>query len=94
MPQAIWNGKVIAESDTVETVEGNTYFPPQALHREYFRDSGHTSVCAWKGTANYFHVTVDGETNENAAWVYREPKRAAAEIKDHVAFWKGVEVKA
>jgi uncharacterized protein (DUF427 family) len=92
MAQAVWNGKVVAESDTVEIVEGNVYFPPEALRREHFTESDHTSVCGWKGTAGYFTLTVDGETNPNAAWVYRDPKPAAANIKDHVAFWRGVTV--
>ena len=92
MARAIWNGTVVAESDAYEIVEGNVYFPPSALKREYFRDSDHTSVCPWKGTASYYTLAVDGKTNPDAAWVYREPKPAAANIKDHVAFWHGVEV--
>lgn len=92
MPKAIWNGKVIAESDSFEEVEGNVYFPPAALKREYFTDSDHTSICPWKGTAGYFNVVVDGKANADAAWIYRNPKPAAANIKDHVAFWRGVEV--
>ena len=92
MAKAIWNGKVVAESDRFEVVEGNVYFPPDALKREYFSDSDHTSVCPWKGTAGYYNVTVDGKTNPDAAWIYRDPKPAAANIKDHVAFWHGVEV--
>ena len=92
MPRAIWNGKVVAESDRFEEVEGNVYFPPGALKREFFVDSDHTSVCPWKGTAGYYTLTVDGKTNPNAAWIYRDPKPAAAKIKDHVAFWHGVEV--
>ncbi len=92
MAKAIWNGKVVAESDRFEEVEGNIYFPPESLNREYFIDSDHASICPWKGTAGYFTLTVDGKTNPNAAWIYREPKQAAAKIKDHVAFWRGVEV--
>ena len=92
MAKAIWNGKVVAESDRFEVVEDNVYFPPDTLKREYFRDSDHTSVCPWKGTASYYTLEIDGKTNPNAAWVYREPKEAAANIKDHVAFWRGVEV--
>jgi uncharacterized protein (DUF427 family) len=92
MPRAIWHGRVIAQSDDFETVEGNVYFPPSALVKEYFRPSAHTSVCPWKGTASYYHVVVDGETNENAAWTYPDPKPAAANIKGAVAFWKGVTV--
>ena len=92
MPQAIWNGVVIAESDTVESVEGNAYFPPRSLTEGNFQPSDTTSVCPWKGTAHYYHVVVDGKTNRDAAWYYPEPKPAAAQIKDHVAFWRGVEV--
>ena len=92
MAKAIWNGKVVAESDTFELVEGNVYFPPEALKREYFIETDHSSICPWKGTAGYFSLTVDGKSNENAAWIYRDPKPAARQIKDHVAFWHGVEV--
>ena len=92
MAKAIWNGKIVAESDTYEVVEGNVYFPPAALKCDYFRDSDHTSICPWKGTASYYTLDVDGKTNPEAAWVYRDPKIAAANIKDHVAFWHGVTV--
>lgn len=92
MPRAKWNGQVIAESDQVETVEGNLYFPHDTLKQEFFQESTTKTVCPWKGTASYYHVTVDGETNKDAAWVYRDPKRAAANIANHVAFWRGVEV--
>jgi uncharacterized protein (DUF427 family) len=92
MPKAIWNGKTIAETDIFEVVEGNIYFPPDSLKQEYFAESDHTSVCGWKGTANYYTVSVDGKTNPNAAWVYREPYPKAANIKNYVAFWKGFEV--
>lgn len=92
MPRALWNDQVLAETDTFETVEGNVYFPSDALKREFFEESTHTSVCPWKGTASYYHVVVDGQRNENAAWVYAEPKDKAAHIKGHVAFWKGVTV--
>jgi uncharacterized protein (DUF427 family) len=92
MAKAIWNGKVVAESDKFEEVEGNIYFPLDALKREYFTDSDHTSICPWKGTAGYYSLTVDGKTNANAAWIYRDPKPAASNIKGHVAFWRGVEV--
>ena len=90
--KATWNGATLAESDETVVVEGNHYFPPASLDRSFVRESDHTTVCPWKGTAGYFDVVVDGETNANAAWVYRTPKEAAAEIRDHVAFWKGVEV--
>ncbi len=92
MAQAIWNDEVIAESDTFEVVEGNIYFPPESLEMQYFTPSDHTSVCGWKGTAGYYTLNVNGKTNHNAAWVYRDPKPEAANIKDHVAFWRGVQV--
>ena len=92
MARATWNGKVIAESETFETLDGTVYFPPDAMKGEYFSDSDHTTVCGWKGTASYYHVVVDGKENQNAAWVYRDPKEAASKIKAHVAFWKGVQV--
>ena len=92
MPRAIWNGEVIAETDTFETVEGNIYFPPGSLNEQFFSASDATSFCPWKGTASYYDVVVNGETNAGAAWYYPEPKEKAANIKDHVAFWKGVTV--
>jgi len=92
MVKAVWNGAVIAESDKPEVVDGNQYFPPESLNKEFLRDSSTTSVCGWKGTANYYTLEVNGESNTDAAWVYREPKEAASNIKDHVAFWKGVEL--
>ena len=92
--KAIWNGQLIAESDDTVVVEGNHYFPLTSVDRSLLIDSTTTSVCPWKGTASYFTLEVNGETNENAAWTYPEPKAAAANIKDHVAFWKGVEVTA
>jgi len=92
MPKAIWNGSVIAESNDCEKVEGNFYFPPDSLKKEHFSDSSTTSVCGWKGTANYFNVTVGDSVNKDAAWVYHTPKDAAKQIANYVAFWKGVEV--
>ncbi len=92
MAQAMWNGQVIAESETFELVEGNVYFPPESLKREFLESSDHQTVCGWKGTASYYTIVVDGERNANAAWYYPEPKSAASNIKDHVAFWKGVKV--
>jgi len=83
---------VLAESDRCEIVEGNRYFPAQAVNREYLRASPTHTICPWKGVASYYHVVVDGETNEDAAWYYPEPKEAARRIKDHVAFWRGVRV--
>ena len=93
MAKANWHNAPLAESAQTQMVEGNHYFPPDSLRREYFEPSDHTTVCPWKGTAHYYHVVVNGEKNANAAWYYPEPKQAAANIKDHVAFWKGVEVK-
>ena len=92
MAKAFWGGKLIAESNATVVVEGNQYFPPDAVKTEFLKPSSHTSVCPWKGTAHYYHVSVDGMKNENAAWYYPDPKAAAAEIKDRIAFWKGVHV--
>lgn len=88
--RATWNGTVLAESEDTVVVERNHYFPRESLVAEHFVPSEQTSVCPWKGTASYLTVTVDGETNPDAAWFYTEPKKAAAEIKDRVAFWHGV----
>ena len=90
--KATWHGETLAESDATRVVEGNHYFPPAAVRREFLKSSGKTSVCPWKGTAGYYDVEVAGETNPGAAWFYAAPKPEAAEIADHVAFWKGVEV--
>jgi len=92
MPKAIWNGAVLAESDRCQTVEGNCYFPPDAVARQYLRDSATHTTCPWKGTASSLDVVVNGETNKDAAWYYPDPKEAAAQIKNHVAFWRGVQV--
>lgn len=92
MPQAKWNGKVIAESDDTIVVEGNHYFPPDAIKQEYFKPNSDSTHCPWKGDASYYNVEVDGKVNEGAAWYYPEPKEAASKIKGYVAFWRGVEV--
>lgn len=92
MPKAIWNGVVIAESEKTEVVEGNHYFPAYAIKPEYFKSSSESSVCPWKGQASYYDVEVDGQVNPGAAWYYPSPKPAASNIKDHVAFWRGVKV--
>ena len=92
MASATWNGTVIAESDKTVMVEGNHYFPIDAVAQDLLRPSDTHSVCPWKGTASYYSIEVDGETNTDAAWFYPAPKDAAAEIKDHVAFWHGVTV--
>jgi uncharacterized protein (DUF427 family) len=92
MAKATWNGAVLAESDRFEVVEGNVYFPPEALHRDLVRESSTHTVCGWKGTASYYDVVVDGQVNKDACWYYPDPKPAAANIKGHYAFWKGVKV--
>lgn len=92
MAQAIYNGSVIATSDDVEVVEGNVYFPRDAVRDGVLVDSDHTSVCPWKGTAHYHHVQVGEQRSDNAAWYYPDPKPAAGQIADRIAFWKGVEV--
>ena len=92
MAQAVWNNTVIAESDDTIVVEGNHYFPYDSIKREYFEENQSHTVCPWKGVASYYDVVVDGERNKGAAWYYPDPKPAAAEIKDHVAFWRGVSV--
>ncbi len=92
MAKATWNGVTIAESNDHELVEGNVYFPRSALHEQYFTPSPTTTVCGWKGTANYLNIVVDGQENRDAAWYYADPKSAAANIRGHVAFWRGVTV--
>ena len=92
--KAVWNGTVLAESDDTVMVEGNYYFPPDSLNREYIRESDRRSVCFWKGQASYFDVEVDGKVNKDAAWYYPSPSPAAKQIKNHVAFWRGVKVAA
>jgi uncharacterized protein (DUF427 family) len=90
--KAIWKGAVIAESPDTVIVEGNHYFPKDSVNEALLELSSHTSVCPWKGTANYYSLNVNGERNVNAVWYYAEPKAAAAQIKGRVAFWKGVSV--
>ena len=92
MAKATWNGAVLAESDRFEIVEGNVYFPPEALKRDLVRESSTHTVCGWKGTASYYDVVVNGEVNKDACWYYPDPKPEAANIKGHYAFWKGVKV--
>ncbi len=92
MAKALWHGQVLALSDTFEVVEGNVYFPPQSIDRRFFKDSVTTSECSWKGTAHYYTVAVDGAENQDAAWYYPAPLAAAKQIKDYVAFWRGVTV--
>ncbi|KAI8586371.1 hypothetical protein HDU89_003862 [Geranomyces variabilis] len=92
MPRAEWNGAVLAESDTFETVENNVYFPPSSLKSELFTKTNTHTTCGWKGEASYYTIKVDGKENVDAAWVYEAPKAAASNIKGYVAFWKGVKV--
>lgn len=92
MPKAIWNGVVLAESDQCVVVEGNQYFPPDSIHSQYFKPSETHTTCPWKGVASYYTLEVDGQVNPDAAWFYPNPKEAASQIKDHVAFWRGVTV--
>ena len=94
MARATWNGTVVAESDDTVIVEGNHYFPIESVRADLIQPNSHTSVCPWKGTASYYDLVVDGQVNQSAAWYYPTPKDAAAEIKDRVAFWKGVTVVA
>ncbi|MEO0403948.1 MAG: DUF427 domain-containing protein [Bacteroidota bacterium] len=90
--KAIWNGVTIAESNDTVIIEGNHYFPAEAIHQEYFKESETHSVCPWKGTASYYTIEVNGESNQDAAWYYPEVSELAKNIKGKVAFWKGVEV--
>ena len=90
--KAIWNGVVIAESDDTVVVEGNHYFPPESVNRDYLAFSNHRSACIWKGQAHYHSLLVSGEMNPDAVWYYPEPSEAAANIKGRLAFWKGVQV--
>jgi uncharacterized protein (DUF427 family) len=92
--KAVWNGATLAESDQTVVVEDNHYFPAESINEQYFSDSDTHTTCPWKGEASYKSITVEGETNADAAWFYPEPKDAAAEIKDRFAFWKGVSVEA
>jgi uncharacterized protein (DUF427 family) len=90
--KAVWNNQVIAESNDTIVIERNHYFPETAIKKEYFKPSATRTTCPWKGEASYYSLNVDGKENKDAAWYYPEPKPAAAEIKNYVAFWKGVEV--
>ncbi|WP_373548210.1 DUF427 domain-containing protein [Haliscomenobacter sp.] len=92
MHKAIWNNQIIAQSDKTVVVEGNHYFPMESVRQEFLKESSHQSRCHWKGLANYYSLEVDGKINENAVWYYAEPSEAAKEIKNRVAFWKGVQI--
>jgi uncharacterized protein (DUF427 family) len=94
MTRAIWNNAVLAESDATVVVEGNHYFPPDSIRKEYFTLSTTHTICSWKGTASYYDVAVGGQVNKDAAWYYPTPSEAAKQIAGHVAFWKGVQVLA
>ncbi len=90
--KAVWNGAVLAESEDTVVVEGNHYFPADAINREYFEPSETHTTCPWKGVASYYSIVVNGARNPDAAWYYPDPKPAAAQIKDRIAFWRGVTV--
>lgn len=94
MTRATWNGVVLAESNKTVVVEGNHYFPPESIHRHYFRPSETHTVCPWKGVASYYDLVVEGQFNRGAAWYYPEPKPAVHNIKGYIAFWKGVKVES
>ncbi len=92
MPTATWNGTIIARSDDTVVVEGNHYFPRESVDAALLKASSRTTICPWKGTAHYYTVVAGGAENGDAAWYYPEPKPQAAQIKDRIAFWKGVVV--
>jgi uncharacterized protein (DUF427 family) len=93
MASASWNGKLLAESNATVVVEGNVYFPPASIKREFFQESKTHTICPWKGEASYLHLNVDGKVNVDAAWYYPKPKEKAQHFKNYVAFWRGVEIK-
>lgn len=92
MTKAVWNGAVLAESDQTIVVEGNHYFPPRFINWQYFKQSNEHTTCIWKGVASYYDIEVDGKVNQGGAWYYPQPSPAAEQIKDHIAFWRGVQV--
>lgn len=92
MAKATWEGIVLAESNQTIEVEGNHYFPPDSIRSEFFRPTDHHTLCIWKGTASYYDLEVNGKRNPGAAWFYPEPKSAASQIKNYIAFWRGVNV--
>ena len=94
MPKAVWNGAVLADSDETVVVEGNHYFPPESLNRDFFQDSDSHTQCFWKGTASYYDVVVDGQTYGNGAWYYPDPSKAAKNIQDYVAFYGRVSIES
>ena len=92
LAKAIWNDEIIAESNDYKIVEGNYYFPPKSVKKQYLKDSQTRTTCGWKGIASYFNLEVKGKKNKDAAWYYPDPKSAAKEIKNYIAFWKGVTI--
>jgi uncharacterized protein (DUF427 family) len=90
--KAIWNNAIIAESNDTVTVEGNCYFPPDSVKPRFLRENSTHTLCSWKGEASYYDIFVDDAINRDAAWYYPEPEQEARNIKNHVAFWHGVEV--
>jgi len=90
--KTIWNNKILAESADTIIIEGNHYFPASSIKKEFFKNSGTQSICPWKGTASYYSIEVDGETNEDAAWYYPDASAEAKNIEGHIAFWKGVQI--
>lgn len=90
--KAVWNDTVIAESNETVVIEGNHYFPKESIQCQFFKESQTTTICGWKGTANYYHLDVNGQVNNDAAWYYPDPKDAAKNIKNHIAFWNGVKI--
>jgi uncharacterized protein (DUF427 family) len=90
--KATWNDAILATSDDTVVIEGNHYFPPDSINKEYFKQSDKHTTCPWKGEASYYDVVVGGQVNKDAAWYYPEPKDAARQIKGYIAFWRGVKV--
>lgn len=90
--KAIWNDTVLADSENTVMVEGNHYFPPESIRWDLFEETKTTTVCPWKGSASYYSVVLADAKNRDAAWAYKDPKQEAANIKDHMAFWRGVEI--
>ena len=90
--KAIWGNEILASSNETIVVEGNHYFPPASVNMQFFKNSGKHTVCSWKGTASYYEIEVNGQSNQEAAWYYPEPKSDASNIAGYVAFWKGVQV--
>jgi len=91
--KAVWNNTVVAESDETVVIEGNHYFPAASVNKEFLIETDTHTTCPWKGQASYYTVSIHGEENPDSAWYYPNPSDAASEIKDHIAFWKGIEVK-